>query len=63
MMRYELTVDDASKLKRAYEDLSKLMDLIEETNRKYDKPHKPSCFLVDAHRCLSEVLYGEYSIV
>ena len=59
MMRYELTVDDAIKLKRAYEDLSKLMDLIEETNGKYDRQHKPSGFIVDAHRRLSEVLYGE----
>ena len=40
-------------------DLDKLIELIEEANRKKDTSHKPSGFVVDAHKCLREVLYGE----
>ena len=59
MMRCELTFEDMSKLHKAYRDLDKIIELIEERNRKKDIPTKPSGFVVDAHKCLREVLYGE----
>ena len=59
MMRCNLTIEDAEKLRRAYMDLDKLIELIEEDNRKKDINHKPSGFITDAHKCLREVLYGE----
>ena len=59
MMRFNLTMEDAEKLRRAYMDLDKLIELIEETNRKRDMNHRPSGFIIDAHKCLREVLYDE----
>ena len=59
MIKYEMTADDAVKLRRAYDDLSKIIELTESYNREHDIERKPSGFVVDAHRCLSEVLFGE----
>lgn len=59
MLRVELTTQDVNKLQKAYEHLDRLIELIEETNRKRDLPHKPSRFIVEAHACLREVLYDE----
>lgn len=57
-MRAELTFEDIQKLKRAYDDLSRILDGIEKTNRKRDEDKKPSSLITDAHRCLHEVLFG-----
>lgn len=58
MLKVEMHTEDIRKLERAYRDLDKLIELIAEHNKKYDKQNKPSTFLTDAHKCLGEVLYG-----
>ena len=59
MMKHTLTTEDVNKLKRAHENLVRLIDRIEETSRKRDLPNKPSPLLVEARQCLQDVLYSE----
>lgn len=58
MMKYTLTVDDAVKLKKAYDDLSKIIEFVEEQNRRRGEERHASSFVTHAHQCLEEVLYG-----
>lgn len=59
MMRHEINMDDAMKLKMAYERLDRWIESVKETNRRLDRPCKISDHVIEAHRCLKEVLYGE----
>ena len=59
MVKCNLTPEDIMKLKKAHDYLSKIIELTEEHNRKLDRPRKTSSFVTEAHKCLSEVLYGE----
>ena len=61
MMLAQFTFDDMKKLEKAYWDLDHILDLIDKTNKEYGENHKPSGFLVDAHQCLKEVLFGKLS--
>lgn len=58
MMKYPLTVEDAVKLKKAYDDLSQIIELVEERNRETGEKRHASSFVTHAHQCLEEVLYG-----
>ena len=61
MMLAQFTFDDMKKLERAYRNLDHILGLIDKTNEIYGENHKPSGFLVDAHQCLEEVLFGKLS--
>jgi hypothetical protein len=59
VMKCELTAEDIMKVKKAYDYLSRIIELTDEYNRKRDIPRKPSTFVTEAHKYLGEVLYGE----
>ena len=59
MLQCNSTVEDAAKLKQAYDDLTNFIESVEKTSEKLGKEYKISKFILDAHRCLREVLYGE----
>lgn len=59
MLRCNINAEDMQKLLKAHGYLSRLIELIEEYNRKNGTSGKPSGFVIEAHRLLSEVLYDE----
>lgn len=59
MVRVTFTADDIVKLKRAYEDLNRIIELVDEMNRERGENKKAHSFVRDAHKCLGEVLYGD----
>ena len=59
MMRHELDMYDVTRLKIAYDRLDRFIESVKETNRRLDRPYKISDHIIEAHRCLREVLYSE----
>lgn len=58
IMRVVITTDDVLKLNRAYEDLSTLIELSKIARERQGLKSVPSSRLLEAHRCLEEVLFS-----
>ena len=58
MIQHKITTLDVLKIQRAYDDLSRMIEKVEESNLRYGRKANVSPYIIDAHQCLKEVLSG-----